>query len=216
MTSARSYYFKIANGIDMHCVCNYDAVMTTLHPSLKTPADRVLRYSVPEPAAIHRVSEALPAYGQAAKFERVFESACGADAQRRLWGRTQGVLLFDCDQAAEIAGHPVPARVVDEWFAVSGLERRKDLQTALNLTPSMLSRKGGGDKDLDASVTERMLRHSDLLVRAAEVFGADGPAWMTKPHPLLEGKTPLQFAANEFGAARVREILSAIEYGGVV
>jgi uncharacterized protein (DUF2384 family) len=154
----------------------------------------------------------------------VFESACGADARRRLWVSSAsqtspaagGPPRLDREQAAELAAQPVRARFIDEWFAASGLERRKDLQIALKLTPSMLSRKGGGDKDLDASVTERMLRHSDLLVRAAEVFGEQGPVWMTRPHPLLDGKTPLEFTSNEFGAERVREILYAIEYGGVV
>ncbi|SEB08673.1 antitoxin Xre/MbcA/ParS toxin-binding domain-containing protein [Variovorax sp. YR216] len=192
-------------------------------PSKRRPA-KARQYPGPAGSAIVAVAaEDVAAHGQAAKFQRVFESAYGAEAQRRLWvvfsddkGAGHAALLFDRGQAAELASHPVQARVIDEWFAASGLERRKDLQIALNLTPSMLSRKGSGDKDLDASVTERMLRHSDLLVRAAEVFGEDGPAWMTKPHPVLDGKTPLEFASNEFGAERVREILNAIEYGGVV
>jgi uncharacterized protein (DUF2384 family) len=59
-------------------------------------------------------------------------------------------------------------------------------------------------------------RQSDLLVRAAEVFGDQGPTWMTKPHPLLDGKTPIEFAANEYGGEKVRAILTAIEHGGVV
>jgi uncharacterized protein (DUF2384 family) len=39
---------------------------------------------------------------------------------------------------------------------------------------------------------------------------------MTKPHPLLDGKTPIEFAANEYGGEKVRAILNAIEHGGVV
>ncbi|MBO9514315.1 MAG: DUF2384 domain-containing protein [Variovorax sp.] len=197
--------------------------MTTLHRPRKPAPAPAMRYATEATATVAVAAEDAAAYGQAARFQRVFESAYGTDAQRELWvsfsGKkkpSRGPLLFDRGQAAELAGHPVPARVIDEWFAASGLERRKDLQIALNLTPSMLSRKGGGDKELDPSVTERMLRHSDLLVRAAEVFGEDGPAWMTRPHPLLDGKTPLEFASNEFGAERVREILTAIEYGGAV
>ncbi|MEJ8810395.1 antitoxin Xre/MbcA/ParS toxin-binding domain-containing protein [Variovorax ureilyticus] len=198
--------------------------MTAARRPLKKAPAAAVRYPQPvKTATLAVAAEDAAAHGQAARFQRVFESAYGTEPQRQLWvsfpdkeAAAHASLLFDRGQAAELASHPVQARVIDEWFAASGLERRKDLQIALNLTPSMLSRKGGGDKDLDASVTERMLRHSDLLVRAAEVFGDDGPAWMTKPHPLLDGKTPLEFASNEFGAERVREILSAIEYGGVV
>jgi len=201
----------------------FKAMTAARRPPKKAPATAV-RYSQPlKTATLAVAAEDAAAYAQASRFQRVFDSAYGTQPQRQLWvsfpdktSSAHASLLFDRGQAAELAAHPVQARVIDEWFAASGLERRKDLQIALNLTPSMLSRKGGGDKDLDASVTERMLRHSDLLVRAAEVFGEDGPAWMTKPHPLLDGKTPLEFASNEFGAERVREILSAIEYGGVV
>jgi uncharacterized protein (DUF2384 family) len=197
--------------------------MTSTHRSSKQPAAKTARYPrlASKPAAV--AAEDAAAYGQAAKFQRVFEAAYSTGKSRPLWvfhaagsGAAHGILLFNRQQAAEMAASPVRARVIDEWFAASGLERRKDLQIALNLTPSMLSRKGGSDKDLDATVTERMLRHSDLLVRAAEVFGEDGPAWMTKSHPLLDGKAPLEFASNEFGAERVREILNAIEHGGVV
>ena len=100
-------------------------------------------------------------------------------------------------------------------FTASGLERRKDLYSALHVSPSTLSR-AGPETEMDPSVTERMLRHSDLLLRAAEVFGVDGKTWLTKPHELLGGKTPMEFAGNEFGAAKVRSMLNAIEYGGVV
>ncbi len=198
--------------------------MTSTHRSSKQPAAKTARFPRLRSKPVAVAAEDAAAYGQAAKFQRVFESAYGRTAESRpLWvfhaagsNGAHGILLFNRQQAAEMAASPVRAKVIDEWFAASGLERRKDLQIALNLTPSMLSRKGGGDKDLDATVTERMLRHSDLLVRAAEVFGEDGPAWMTKSHPLLDGKTPLEFASNEFGAERVREILNAIEHGGVV
>lgn len=104
---------------------------------------------------------------------------------------------------------------VDLWFAASGLEKRKDLLSALLLSASTLSR-AKPDTTLDATVTERMLRQSELFVRAAEVFGQDGATWMTKPHDLLNGKSPLEYASNEFGGAKVRQILNAIEYGGVV
>ena len=87
--------------------------------------------------------------------------------------------------------------------------------TALCVNASTLSRTRP-EAPLEPGVTERLFRQSDLLVRAAEVFGEHGPIWMTKPHPLLDGKTPIEFAANEYGGEKVRAILTAIEHGGVV
>ena len=85
----------------------------------------------------------------------------------------------------------------------------------LRLAPSTLSRKNKDDT-LDAAVTERLVRQSELMVKAAEVFGDGAGTWMTKAHPLLEGRTPLDAASNEYGGVKVRQILNAIEHGGVV
>ncbi|VTU14390.1 MbcA/ParS/Xre antitoxin family protein [Variovorax sp. RA8] len=119
------------------------------------------------------------------------------------------------DAAATLAAKPVTAAAIRKWFDATGMERRKDLYHALHVHPSTLSR-AEPQTEMDASVTERMLRHSDLLVRAAEVFGEEGKTWLTKRHDLLEGKTPMEFAGNEYGGAKVRAMLNAIEYGGVV
>jgi len=124
------------------------------------------------------------------------------------WGLNRGV-------AARYASWSVPARSLDEWFEASRLPRKKDLFTALCVNASTLSRMRP-EAPLEPGVTERLLRQSDLLVRAAEVFGDQGSTWMTKPHPLLDGKTPIEFATNEYGGEKVRSILNAIEHGGVV
>ena len=119
------------------------------------------------------------------------------------------------DTAAHYASWSIHAGALDEWFKVSRLPRKKDLLVALCVNASTLSRTQP-DNALEPGVTERMFRQSDLMVRAAEVFGDDGPTWMTKPHPRLEGKTPIEFATNEYGGEKVRAILNAVEYGGVV
>lgn len=41
-------------------------------------------------------------------------------------------------------------------------------------------------------------------------------AWLQRPHPVLDGQAPRQVASTSDGAKRVREILIAIKYGGVV
>lgn len=119
------------------------------------------------------------------------------------------------DAAAFWARKSLPASVLAKWFAASGLDKKKHMYTALQVNPSTLSR-AKPETTLDAAVTERVLRQSELFLRAAEVFGSEGPTWMTKPHDLLDRKSPMEYATNEFGGAKVRQILNAIEYGGVV
>lgn len=85
-------------------------------------------------------------------------------------------------------------------------------------SPEKVSTPSHADSDtkLDTAVTERTLLQRDLFMRAAEVFGSEGPMWMAKPHDLLNGKSPKEHATNEAGCSKVREILNSIEYGGVV
>ncbi|MEJ8826559.1 MbcA/ParS/Xre antitoxin family protein [Variovorax humicola] len=179
------------------------------------------------------IEQSSVAIALATQFDAVFARGypCSAAVKRKL--KYKGVVVaanrprifvavdelgrptFNMEAAASLAACPVTAETVRVWFNATGLERRKDLFQALHVHPSTLSR-AGPEKEMDASVTERMLRHSDLLVRAAEVFGEGGKTWLTTPHELLGGKTPMEFAGNEFGAAKVRAMLNAIEYGGVV
>ncbi|MGJ7594312.1 metallophosphoesterase [Variovorax sp. ZT5P30] len=55
----------------------------------------------------------------------------------------------------------------------------------------------------------------DLLGLATQVFGADAQAWLDKPNEWLDGQTPAAFAAAG-GSDKVRSMLVAIHYGGVV
>lgn len=59
---------------------------------------------------------------------------------------------------------------------------------------------------------------SELKILAANTFetAQDVDDWFLRPHPMLDGKTPQQFANTLEGAQIVRQILVAIKYGGVV
>lgn len=52
---------------------------------------------------------------------------------------------------------------------------------------------------------------------AMEVFVStdDIRRWFAKPHPLLNGETPLQMATTKAGAEKVWSLLVAIKYGGL-
>lgn len=85
-------------------------------------------------------------------------------------------------------------------------------------SPEKVSTPSHADSDTtrDPVVTERTLLQRDLFLRAAEVFGSEGSTWMTKPHDLLDDKSPMEYATDEFCGAKVHQILNAVEYGGVV
>lgn len=185
-----------------------------------TAAASAIQKPVPAPPPVPEDAAAA----MAKRFEQVFQQAFAPDApvsagpgRRRLFITLahHDAPTLNREAAAHWATRGLPASALGPWFAATGLEKKKDLFVALQLSASTLSRAKPGTT-LDPAVTERMLRQSDLFVRAAEVFGDEGAAWMTQPHDLLGGKAPLAYAANEFGGAKVRQILNAIEYGGVV
>lgn len=197
-------------------LCYRVQMKTQAHPATSA------RRAVPLPS-----SRSDAAAVMATRFESVFAKAFAtrSAASKATVGKSYKRLfivpagdaapVLNRDAAARWACISMPAKAVDLWFVASGLEKKKDLFVALQVSASTLSR-AKVDTALDAGVTERMLRQSDLFVRAAEVFGDDGVTWMTKAHDLLDGKSPVEYAANEFGGAKVRQILNAIEYGGVV
>lgn len=86
----------------------------------------------------------------------------------------------------------------------------------LSLGNASTASHANADIKPDTAVTECTLLQRDLFLRAAEVFGSEGCMWMAKPHDLLSGKSPKEYATNEAGCSKVREILNSIKYGGVV
>jgi uncharacterized protein (DUF2384 family) len=63
---------------------------------------------------------------------------------------------------------------------------------------------------------EISLRLKVLEALALQVFASEDAAhgWLKSSHPML-GESPIKAAATSCGAQRVREILTAIKYGGV-
>jgi uncharacterized protein (DUF2384 family) len=66
-------------------------------------------------------------------------------------------------------------------------------------------------------MTVRLLQQ-ELERLAADTFETkdDAVLWLRTPHPLLDGKPPFQVGQTDAGAQRVKSILIAIKYGGVV
>ena len=68
---------------------------------------------------------------------------------------------------------------------------------------------------LSPSESERTERLARVIAAAEYVWGDRGAAreWLTRPHPELGGRTPLDAGLSEVGARQVEELLDRIFYG---
>ncbi|HDV6368200.1 TPA: antitoxin Xre/MbcA/ParS toxin-binding domain-containing protein [Burkholderia cepacia] len=64
----------------------------------------------------------------------------------------------------------------------------------------------------ESEKTERLAR---IVATAAHVWSSleDGRQFLQTPHPLLEGRAPLEVSLTELGARRVEEVLWKLFYG---
>lgn len=99
--------------------------------------------------------------------------------------------------AEEIVGSDKAKIASLEWGIVpkTTLERREE-----RLSP------------VESERTERVAR---LFVHARRALGsaAEARAFMTAPHPRLDGRTPVEAARTDLGTRRTEQILNALEYG---
>jgi putative toxin-antitoxin system antitoxin component (TIGR02293 family) len=109
----------------------------------------------------------------------------------------------------------VAARVVDDM--VDYLEVPKNVIFGILHTPESTAHKLIRDnRRLDRAASERVVRVADIIRIAEETFGEReaATAWLKTANLALNGATPLSMLDTEPGAAEVRRILSAINYGG--
>lgn len=80
------------------------------------------------------------------------------------------------------------------------------------------SRKVASDQPLPIHAAERVLRLLELQYQAEDTFEtpAAASAWLRRGHEMLGGETPLDWAQSWYGTQRVKELLVALKYGGVV
>jgi len=88
----------------------------------------------------------------------------------------------------------------------------------LDLDRGTANRRASKDQPLPTHAAESVLRLLELDQMAADTFETEteSSGWLRKPHPMLDGETPLECAKSSYGAQRVKDILLAIKYGGVV
>lgn len=111
----------------------------------------------------------------------------------------------------------VSSRVIEPLGQFMGLAKSA-VADLLGLDRSTLSRRAAKDQPLPLHAAEGVLRLLELEQLASDTFetASDALQWLHRPHPLLEGEPPLMAAKTAYGAQRVKDMLLAIRYGGVV
>ncbi len=138
-----------------------------------------------------------------------------ADAAAHLTGPTG--LLLDTVSADRLIRRGIPSRVVSPLGDFLGLAKGT-LAAYLDLDRSTASRRAAKDQVLPTHAAEGVIRLLELDQMACDTFEseADASHWLHQPHPMLDGATPLETAKTGYGTQRVKDILLAIKYGGVV
>jgi putative toxin-antitoxin system antitoxin component (TIGR02293 family) len=120
-------------------------------------------------------------------------------------------------QAYAIVKVGIPSRSLTPLSAYLGLGKGA-VAGYLDLDRATATRKEAKDEMLPTYAAESLLRLLELDSLAKETFEtpAEAAGWMRQPHPMLDGESPLECAKSGFGAQRVKDILVAVKYGGVV
>lgn len=88
------------------------------------------------------------------------------------------------------------------------------LARRLGISKATLHRRRAEGR-LDQEESDRLVRFSRLMTKAAEVFESTENArrWLGSPQVGLGGAVPLDYAETEIGARQVEDLLGRIEYG---
>ena len=124
---------------------------------------------------------------------------------------------FDNELALRILRHGISGKVIGPLSHHLNMGKG-ELVGILDLDRSTAKRFEDKDKSLPTHAAENVLRLLELESLANDTFETEEAAlqWLRKEHPMLEGESPLESAKTSFGARRVKDILIAIKYGGVV
>ena len=125
---------------------------------------------------------------------------------------------YGCRMAPEVAEHLVADGLdpdfLGDFAGLSGLDSRDVLDFA-GIDRTTVSRRKASGSALPQDAAVKALQITDLLTQATEVFGSPTQAstWLTRPHPSLDGETPLKRARTPWGMSKVQSILVALRYG---
>jgi putative toxin-antitoxin system antitoxin component (TIGR02293 family) len=119
--------------------------------------------------------------------------------------------------AADAIHSGLRASIVNDIADVLPVDKATILR-AIGIDKATLGRRMQKRGELDPAQAEAAVRTMELSTLATETFGTLEKAalWLKKPHPLLGGASPLDYANNQYALAKVKSMLTSIRYGGVV
>ena len=126
-------------------------------------------------------------------------------------------LAFSNERALHILKRGISSQVIgplSDYLAIG----KGELVSMLDMDRTTALRRAGKDLPLPTHSAESVLRLLELNNIACDTFESDDAAlgWLRRPHPMLDGESPLESAKTSFGSRRVKDMLVAIKYGGVV
>jgi putative toxin-antitoxin system antitoxin component (TIGR02293 family) len=178
----------------------------TVAPYFVTPRDKTLS-ALGEFIAI----DALNGLGKTTAFVGVREGKAWADDSINL------PAAFNSEKAVSILRQGISSRAIEPLSDLFGVGKG-DVAAYLDLDRTTALRRANKDQALPMHAAEGVLRLLELEAMATDTFESDDAAhgWLRRPHAMLEGECPLQAAKTSFGTRRVKDMLVAIKYGGVV
>ena len=126
-------------------------------------------------------------------------------------------IRFSHTAAEVVVRQGLKAPLLTELANASGIDA-KLLYEFAGIDRTTVARRAARDDVLPQEAAVKALEFAELMATAADIFGSVSEAarWLTLAHPLLDGETPLQRARTPWGMQRVRSMLGALKYGGVV
>jgi putative toxin-antitoxin system antitoxin component (TIGR02293 family) len=130
-------------------------------------------------------------------------------------GVSAAAIRFSGAAAEAVVRQGLEAPVLAELAGAAGIDVRHLYEFA-GVDRTTVARRAARDDVLPHEASVKAMEFTELSAAAVDVFGAVANAadWLTRPHPLLDGQTPLQRARTPWGMQRVRAILGALKYGG--
>ena len=124
---------------------------------------------------------------------------------------------FDNQLACQVLKKGITSKALSPVGEFLGLSKSQ-IASYLELDRGTVTRLAAKNQLLPTHAAENVLRFLELDSLAAETFDshADAFEWLKRPHPMLEGDSPLNAARTSYGTQRVKDILLSIKYGGVV
>ena len=104
--------------------------------------------------------------------------------------------------------------IVCELAAATGVHPRDTMQF-VDISSRTLSRLGSKGVPLPVNAAVNTMSFVELAALALDVYERveDAAGWLTTPHPMLDGQTPLQHARTPWGMDLVRSILGGLKWG---